>query len=68
MPLTGAAADVLKQLPKTVDTIVHLAARAGVRPSIERAELFSRSEMIQTISEEVEGESRSGSSVPGHRR
>ena len=33
--------DALKRLPSGIDTVVHLAARAGVRPSIEDPELYA---------------------------
>ena len=33
--------DALERLPGGIDTIVHLAARAGVRPSIEDPELYT---------------------------
>lgn len=33
--------EALKRLPEEIDTIVHLAARAGVRPSIENPELYA---------------------------
>ena len=34
-------ADALRRLPEGIDTILHLAARAGVRPSIEDPELYA---------------------------
>ena len=41
--------DVLKGLPDHVDAVVHLAARAGVRPSIERPDLYTSVNVDGTV-------------------
>jgi len=40
--------DALKRLPEGIDAIVHLAARAGVRPSIEDPELYAEVNVMGT--------------------
>jgi UDP-glucuronate 4-epimerase len=40
--------DLLRSLPDTVDTVVHLAARAGVRPSIENPGLYTSVNVLGT--------------------
>jgi len=42
-------AAALDRLPTGIDTIVHLAARAGVRPSIERPELYADVNVMGTV-------------------
>jgi len=41
--------EALRGLPKSVDTVVHLAARAGVRPSIEQPELYTSVNVAGTV-------------------
>ncbi len=40
--------EALKRLPEGIDTIVHLAARAGVRPSIEDPEIYAEVNVMGT--------------------
>lgn len=41
--------DALSALPDGIDTVVHLAARAGVRPSIENPELYADVNVMGTV-------------------
>jgi len=41
--------EALRGLPESVDTVVHLAARAGVRPSIEQPELYTSVNVAGTV-------------------
>lgn len=41
--------DVVSALPDGIDTVVHLAARAGVRPSIEEPELYTDVNVLGTM-------------------